>query len=376
MCNAGDLKDPSNGMQMKKGMNVVTTSKTIYQLLHGRICRGNHLHQQIAGSFTTPQGTILRSRYTEVYPRKFAREVAGAMMHNHRDRPFNWQVAFSHMCQDTDAEVHVVTKFRQKTKFVKSELVTPSSRDEHVKRRRLGKPSEDHHLEDYQDLMSEINQIIPRVGKSAIQDPKVLERLQQMFHDQKIIHVIVCRGTDRTLGPPKGMHPEEAPIRKSFILERGTGAIKYEKYWEKWVNLANRQLIRPAHACRINVTMFAKPWPVEGESSQSSQGSNPVPSVSEPASVQSAPCQTESSHADPVTAMPSNIDNFPIPNEVEGPENNPMGSQDNINNPINPSPADNRTHAVMPGKRPIYPTNRSQFQSSSKMGTTRDHPDA
>ena len=114
MCNAGDLKDPSNGMQMKKGMNVVTTSKTIYQLLHGRICQGNHLHQQIAGSFTTPQGTILRSRYTEVYPRKFAREVARAMMHNHRDRPFNWQVAFSHMCQDTDAEVHVVTKSGRK----------------------------------------------------------------------------------------------------------------------------------------------------------------------------------------------------------------------------------------------------------------------
>ena len=186
--------------------------------------------------------------------------------------------------------------------------------------------------------MSEINQIIPRVGKSAIQDPKVLERLQKMFHDQKD-HSCHCLPRNRSnIRPTKGNASRGSTNPESFILERGAGAITYEKYWEKWVNLANRQLIRPAHACRINVTMFAKPWPVEGESSQSSQGSNPVPSVSEPASVQSAPCQTESSHADPVTAMPSNIDNFPIPNEVEGPENNPMWSQDNINSPINPSP--------------------------------------
>ncbi|CAL1173850.1 unnamed protein product [Cladocopium goreaui] len=231
------------------------------------------------------------------------------MMHNHRDRPFNWQVAFSHMCQETDAEIHVLTKFRQKTKFVRSELITPSSRDDHVKRRRLGKQSEDHHLEDYQNLMTEINQIIPRVGKSVIQEPNILEKLQQMFHDQKIIHVIACRGTDRTLGPPKGMHPEEAPLRKSLILERGTGTIKYEKDWEKWVHLANRQLIRPAHACRINVTMFAKPWPVENDSSQSSQGVNPMPPMPEPASEQPAPSQTESGHADPVTATPLTSDN-------------------------------------------------------------------
>ena len=356
MCNAGDLKDPSNGMPMKKGMNVVTTSKTIYLLLHGRVCRGNHSHQSIAGSFTTPQGTVLRSRYTEVYPRKFAREVARAMMHNHRDRPFNWQVAFSHMCQETDAEIHVLTKFRQKTKFVRSELITPSSRDDHVKRRRLGKQSEDHHLEDYQNLMTEINQIIRRVGKSVIQEPNILEKLQQMFHDQKIIHVIACRGIDRTLGPPKGMHPEEAPLRKSFILERGTGTIKYEKDWEKWVHLANRQLIRPAHACRINVTMFAKPWPVENDSSQSSQDVNPMPPMPEPASEQPAPSQTESGHADPVTATPLTSDNVPISHEAEVPENNPEGIQDNNSNPTSTSHADNRTHAVMPGERPIRQT--------------------
>ena len=81
--------------------------------------------------------------------------------------------------------------------------------------------------------------------------------------------------------------------------------------------------------------MFAKPWPVESDSSQSSQGLNPVPPMPEPASVQPAPCQTESGHADPVTAMPSTSDNVPISQEIEGPENNPEGTQDNTNNPTN-----------------------------------------
>ena len=261
------------------------------------------------------------------------------------------------MCHEGDAEIYAITKFRKKPTFAKSELITPSPREEHVKRRRLGKQSEDHHLEDYQRLMSDINQLVPRVGKGTVQDANILERLQQLFHDQQIIHVIACRGTDRTMGPPKGMHPEEAPFRKSFLLERGTGTIKYEKDWERWTNLANRQLIRPAHACRINITMFAKPWPTGNYSSQSSRGSNEQrgsrsePAPPDPESATAAPAQSRASNAEPVTSGPrSEIIPAVQPEVDNGTHHDPSESHQETPN------AENRFHEIKPGERSIHQT--------------------
>ena len=41
------------------------------------------------------------------------------------------------------------------------------------------------------------------------------------------------------------------------MILRPSGEIKYERDWEQWSELSNRQLIRPAHPCRINATVFA-----------------------------------------------------------------------------------------------------------------------
>ena len=61
------------------------------------------------------------------------------------------------------------------------------------------------------------------------------------------------RGTERTMAPPKSMHAKEAPFRRMLMLRRD-GDIQYEKHWERWAELSNRQLNRPSHACRVNVT--------------------------------------------------------------------------------------------------------------------------
>ena len=50
MCTAGSLQDPENGLLMKKGMHILTSSKTMYDLLDPLRCQGDHCHQPIEGN--------------------------------------------------------------------------------------------------------------------------------------------------------------------------------------------------------------------------------------------------------------------------------------------------------------------------------------
>ena len=144
--------------------------------------------------------------------------------------------------------------------YPKSELIHPVSRAEQViKRRRLdGKQHVGPCLEDCQEMLNRISKLTPRVGKVEITDADVLQPLKQMFNDKSIISVLSCRGTDRTMPPPTHVHAEEAPYRKTLMILRPSGQVAYEANWEKWNQLSHRQLIRPAHACKLNITMFAQ----------------------------------------------------------------------------------------------------------------------
>ena len=74
------------------------------------------------------------------------------------------------------------------------------------------------------------------------------------------------------MGPPQHLSKDMAPYRKTLMILRPSGEIKYEREWEKWDTLSNRQLIRPAHPCRLNVTVFARDsQPSETEAAQPSQ---------------------------------------------------------------------------------------------------------
>jgi hypothetical protein len=129
-----------------------------------------------------------------------------------------------------------------------------------------GKQSSPVDLEVCQNLFHDLQNFLPRVGRREIQDSSMLQKLQQVFPDKTIVTAIACRGTDRTMCPPEHLQKEVAPYRRTIMILRPSGSIQYEKEWEKWDNLSNRQLIRPAHACRINCIVFAQDRPEENES--------------------------------------------------------------------------------------------------------------
>ena len=82
--------------------------------------------------------------------------------------------------------------------------MTPVRTDEGMpKRRRLeGKQGHSMSMEACQDVLGELQNLVPRVGKTEIdQSTSILQKLQNLFPDQVIVTAIACRGTDRTMGP-------------------------------------------------------------------------------------------------------------------------------------------------------------------------------
>ena len=109
LCEVEALVDPSHGKPIQKGTVLLTTSPTMHNALHGRMCRRNHEHQPIEGSLCVQGQHVRRSTFTEVYPRKFARLVARVMLGNAREWPFRWSHGMIAMaCSDVQEQALVV----------------------------------------------------------------------------------------------------------------------------------------------------------------------------------------------------------------------------------------------------------------------------
>ena len=226
----------------------------------------------LEGSVMTKQGLMLRTQYSAIYPRKFARTIVQLIR------------------QDT-TNVFAITTQRQRSSFVRSELVTPAGRPEQeAKRRRLdGKQSSPPTLEQFQILMKSIDNQLKRVGKQEISHGPTCQLIQEVFPDKKIVRILACRGTETG---------DEAPFRRTIMLHRVSQDIKYERHWEQWTSLSNR----PAHPCRINITVFARDHVTNASSScQPTETVFPPPIPVSPAEMPVAPSMQDSDRPAPDT---------------------------------------------------------------------------
>jgi hypothetical protein len=322
LCAAGELRDPQNQKLIKKSLVILTTSRGMYFRFHGLKCQHDHEHQSLEGSTCTSQGRMLRTQFSEVYPRKFARAVAHVLLKHQREWPVNWQPG---MLALHEAEPCLVLGSARKAgppKFVRSEVTFPEPRaSPEAKRRKLtGKQSELPSLESFQQIIQTISIRAPRVGKVEITDSEIVNDLQNLFPQKLIQRVIACRGTDRTLGPPQNMMSQEAPYRRSLMVIRSNGKVAVEKHWERWDQLSKRQLIRPAHACRLNITMFGSDHPSSPDASSSSVETGVSPTPVEPMP-ENMPCAAE--QIPPQSA---------VPDAMPG---SPEDSAQNVTNPRN-----------------------------------------
>ena len=258
MCMAGDLKDPENGRFIRKGMTVLSTSHKMIEHLQNKKCHGKHVHQVIEGSTVVNHNRMNRSTFSEMYPRKFARDVAKILCKLVYPRGPVEPVMFA------STATALVNEPALKRRRLITQAIPKVSRSSEMttqmqaKRRKLnGKQSSMNALEAWTRVFDMIDSKLGRVGKLPIHEENILQELQELLPDKLIKFAIACRGSNRTIAPSEDVAQHEAPWRKCAFLKRGTNRIFVEDEWENWEILSKRQRIRPSHACRINITVFA-----------------------------------------------------------------------------------------------------------------------
>lgn len=80
MCTSGNFLDPDTQLLIQKGMHILTTSQALYNALKDLRCDRSHEHQAIEGTTHVHGRPMLRSRFSERYPRKFSRLAAQALL--------------------------------------------------------------------------------------------------------------------------------------------------------------------------------------------------------------------------------------------------------------------------------------------------------
>ena len=231
LCRVGALKDPKTQEPIRKRLHVLTTSTALQVCLHGKWCSKDHPHKQIAGNTSVEGKSISLSKFTEWYPRRFAKQIVKAL----------------------------------KGEKSRSECLVSEQSEHPTKRRRLGKKLSPQEIEqrfpnvNWQTVMMLADRIAPRVGKLTIENGEILQQVQHLCPQQEIKHLVVCRGMNRHIGPCKATPRGSAPIRRFVCLTRITNHLHVDQEWEPWERLSMRALRRACTPSRVGLTIFATP---------------------------------------------------------------------------------------------------------------------
>ena len=136
----------------------------------------------------------------------------------------------------------------------------------------------------WHSIMSLADRVAPSVGTMVIESGQFLQDVQQKCPDHRVRHLVLCRGTDRYVGPNKTLFPGEAPLRRMICIRRKIGDVQVHKDWEPWERLTQRGLRRKSLAARVSLTIFAQAKPLTelGETPHADAGVPAMPEASHP----------------------------------------------------------------------------------------------
>ena len=233
LCRVGQLVDPSTGLPIRKRLTVQTTSQALHRKLNDKLCSQDHNHQRIEGNTRVNGETVRRSTFTERYPIRFARQIAKTLIH---EKP--WEPPA--YCLATDSSEHP------------------------TKRRRLGQKMSAEEINrrftnvNWRTVMDEADRVAPRVGILIQENNDLCRQVQQLCPQHEIQHIVLCRGTDRYVGPNKPLQPGIAPFRRRICIRRRLEDVVVDPEWEQWERLTFKGLRRKGVAARVSLTIFAK----------------------------------------------------------------------------------------------------------------------
>ena len=295
LCTAGNLQDPNNGLFIKKALTIMSTSEYMVRSLHGLRCPGNHQHQTIEGQVVVEGQRINRSTFTENYPRKFARKLAFILgrVQKPSEAPYRnefWPILAAEEHPEMPGPKRPKLQRYASAKLSRTLTVSQLPWGKRQKCSTKTKPLDAKAA--WQTIFDQVHSLLPRVGKRCLDNPEIIQLVQNLVPDKEIMSIVACRGASRTIAPPAHILKGMAPLRRCVFTERGSGEIRAEDEWEQWETLAKRNLIGPSHATRINITLFARDKPVHMQPTESAN----------------SPCMTSSRASDSQQPLPENSD--------------------------------------------------------------------
>jgi hypothetical protein len=236
MCRVGNLKTPDSQEHLRKRMAVCSTSVDLHMALHGKLCQGDHHHRPIAGQTRVQGKSMPLSQWTELYPQKFAKQVAKIMLHDQ-----------GQLCPSfaADADDHPTKKRRLGQKMSPQEIATRFSNSSDI---------------NWQTAMQLADRSAPRVGTLVVQQGEIIDMIKIIFPQHDIKHVVLCRGTDRYVGPNVHIPRGFAPLRRQVCIQRKTEVVHADE-WEPWEHLSNRGLRKKGISARVSMTILQPPKP-------------------------------------------------------------------------------------------------------------------
>ena len=232
LCRVGNLQDPRSHAPIRKRLQVLSTSEDMYHEIHGKFCHQDHEHQHVAGSRVWQGKSMPMSRFTQHYPPKFAKTLAKIMLH---------EVSKPHVIlANEDEDQHPTKKRRLGQKLSPQQIAE-----------RFQSPS-------WQTVMQEADKVAPRVGIKVLEHVALIDLVKRMCPLHYVQHVVLCRGTDRCVGPNKALQAFDAPLRRRICIRRRLETIEVEDDWESWSRLSLKALRRKAVPARVSLTVFAR----------------------------------------------------------------------------------------------------------------------
>lgn len=247
-CVAGHLTHPETGEPIKKGMQILTTSKIMQSILDKLRCPGNHEHHQVAGSCRYHGQRMNVSAFTELYTQQFASNIVRSLKASRKvnEQPAGCFENVLHSTEDSGPETkrrRLLEKQHRPETYPEPETL----------------PSEGSSPITLEQLVSEALTVAPRVGNVILEGGQLFDLISRYFPNMKIRVVELCKGTDKYRKSPIRLVKGEAPFRRSFGMHRLQQSVFGESdNWESWENLSNLQLCRKSPPARVLVTVFAK----------------------------------------------------------------------------------------------------------------------
>ena len=167
LCTAGDLRDPSNGKHIRKPLTIMSSSPNVVQHLTLYRCAGNHEHQVIEGQVIVHGKTMNRSKFTEHYPRRFARRLAQLLcqVKTMKEFPYRSQdcpvFATEHLDAPVPKRQRVTQTYRPKLSRARGVAELPWGK----RQKMLGKTKPVDANNQWCEIFVRLSQLVPRVGK-------------------------------------------------------------------------------------------------------------------------------------------------------------------------------------------------------------------